>query len=230
MKKALALMVIAGLVAVMPSAPLQGQTAVPLARTENLPAIAEDSCTGQRPGDANSDGKHNVGDYVFLARFLCEGGPAPVPLLNGDFNGDCVVDSLDAAAAFDYVWKCRNAEKCDGRAPVVCTCMQPQVGDFFHDPCFGALAGDANDDLKVNVGDAVYMVNRIFKGGYAPQPIDFLSGDANSDCTANVGDVVYIVNYVFKDGPPPPDCHAWIQSCGRCEELLFRWWMNPWTK
>jgi hypothetical protein len=230
MKKALVFLTIAGILAVIPNDVTYGQTPPADNPAFAIPALVDDSCTGQNPGDANGDGKQNVGDYVFLAHFLCEGGPAPVPLSNGDFNGDCVIDSLDAAAAWDYVWKCRNAEKCDGLPPAVCTCVQPQVGDYFHDPCFGALAGDANSDKKVNVGDAVYMINRIFKDGYAPQPIDFFSGDANSDCAANVGDVVYIVNYVFKAGPPPPACHSWIQSCGMCQDLAIRWWMNPWTK
>ena len=60
--------------------------------------------------------------------------------------------------------------------------------------------GDANNDSAVNVGDAVYIINYIFKGGVAP--VCKCEGDANGDCAINVGDAVYIINYIFKRGPP----------------------------
>jgi hypothetical protein len=61
--------------------------------------------------------------------------------------------------------------------------------------------GDANLDGQVNVGDAVFLVNYIFKGGPAPEIPNF--ADANADCEINVGDAVYLINYVFKSGPAP---------------------------
>ncbi|MEE9441743.1 MAG: M28 family peptidase [candidate division Zixibacteria bacterium] len=61
--------------------------------------------------------------------------------------------------------------------------------------------GDANGDDEVNVGDAVYIINHVFKGGPAPEPIE--SGDANNDGETNVGDAVYLINHIFKGGPPP---------------------------
>jgi len=64
-----------------------------------------------------------------------------------------------------------------------------------------AVCGDANGDGNVNVGDVVYIINYVFKGGPAPDPMQ--AADANGDCTVNVGDAVYLVNYVFKGGPAP---------------------------
>jgi hypothetical protein len=61
--------------------------------------------------------------------------------------------------------------------------------------------GDANADGAINVGDAVYIINYIFKGGPAPAPYE--AGDANKDGTVNVGDAVYIINFIFKGGPAP---------------------------
>lgn len=61
--------------------------------------------------------------------------------------------------------------------------------------------GDANGDGAVNVADAVYIINYVFKEGPAPDPLD--AGDANCDGAVNVADAVYIINYVFKDGPVP---------------------------
>jgi hypothetical protein len=63
------------------------------------------------------------------------------------------------------------------------------------------ICGDANGDLEVNVGDAVFLINYVFKGGPAPDPIE--SGDANSDGQTNIGDAVYLIAYIFNGGPPP---------------------------
>jgi hypothetical protein len=61
--------------------------------------------------------------------------------------------------------------------------------------------GDANGDARINIGDAVYLINYIFKGGPAPDPLE--AGDANCDYAVNIGDPVYLINYIFKGGPEP---------------------------
>jgi len=63
------------------------------------------------------------------------------------------------------------------------------------------MAGDANNDRQVNVGDAVFLINWIFKGG--EDPYNMLEADANCSGQADVGDAVYLINYVFKSGPEP---------------------------
>jgi hypothetical protein len=63
------------------------------------------------------------------------------------------------------------------------------------------ICGDANGDGGVNVGDAVYVINYVFKGGPPPDPECL--GDANNDGNTNVGDAVYLIAYVFKGGPAP---------------------------
>ena len=72
------------------------------------------------------------------------------------------------------------------------------------------LPGDANNDGSVNVGDAVYIINYVFKSG--PVPPCKCEGDANGDNAINVGDAVYIINYVFKSGPAPI-CNLTNQIC-----------------
>jgi len=59
--------------------------------------------------------------------------------------------------------------------------------------------GDANGDSKVTVSDVVYLVNYLFKGGPAPDPIQ--KANVNCNDTVSVSDVVYLVNYLFKGGP-----------------------------
>ena len=80
-------------------------------------------------------------------------------------------------------------------------------------PC-DCIPGDANGDGATNVGDAVYLISYVFKGGAAPTPYPICSGDANGDCSANVGDAVYMISYVFKGGAPPVTCDYWLSSCG----------------
>jgi hypothetical protein len=65
----------------------------------------------------------------------------------------------------------------------------------------GSIRGDANGDGVINVGDIVYLVSYLYKGGPAPNPL--WTGDANSDSIVNVGDIVYLVSYLYKGGPPP---------------------------
>jgi M6 family metalloprotease-like protein len=63
------------------------------------------------------------------------------------------------------------------------------------------VCGDANRDGSANVGDAVFLIAYVFKGGPPPDPL--CAGDANGDDDVNVGDAVYLISYVFKGGPPP---------------------------
>ncbi|MEE9441754.1 MAG: dockerin type I repeat-containing protein [candidate division Zixibacteria bacterium] len=76
------------------------------------------------------------------------------------------------------------------------------------------IVGDANGDGSVNVGDAVYIIAHVFKGGPPATPYRICSGDANCDCQTNVGDAVYLISHVFKGGPPPCDCLTWLSLCG----------------
>jgi len=63
------------------------------------------------------------------------------------------------------------------------------------------VCGDANGDGETNIGDAVQLINCIFKGGPFPSPPE--AGDANCDGATNVGDAVYIIAYVFNGGAEP---------------------------
>lgn len=73
--------------------------------------------------------------------------------------------------------------------------------DFAAATVYGYVAGDANGDCQVNIGDAVMVIAYVFQGGSTPVPID--AGDANGDCSVNIGDGVYLINYIFKGGPAP---------------------------
>jgi hypothetical protein len=67
------------------------------------------------------------------------------------------------------------------------------------------LPGDATGNLVVDVSDAVFLLNYLFKGGPVPNPKS--SGDVNQDCVVDVADAIYVLNYLFKGGnPPKPGC------------------------
>jgi immune inhibitor A len=67
------------------------------------------------------------------------------------------------------------------------------------------VPGDANGNLVVDVADAVFLLNYLFKGGDPPVPM--ASGDVNSDCLVDLADAIYILNYLFRGGDPPqPGC------------------------
>ncbi|MGB2769623.1 MAG: dockerin type I repeat-containing protein [Candidatus Zixiibacteriota bacterium] len=63
------------------------------------------------------------------------------------------------------------------------------------------VAGDANGDGLVDVGDVIYLINYLYKGGTPPDPL--WVGDVNCDEIVNVGDIVFLVSYLYKGGSEP---------------------------
>ena len=61
--------------------------------------------------------------------------------------------------------------------------------------------GDADKNGLVTISDAVYLINYIFSGGPAPNPV--LSGDADCNGIVTISDPVYLINYIFSGGPAP---------------------------
>lgn len=64
-----------------------------------------------------------------------------------------------------------------------------------------AKHGDSNADETIDLGDAIYILNYLFKGGPDPCPME--AGDANSNGAVDLGDAIYVLNYLFKGGPAP---------------------------
>jgi hypothetical protein len=65
--------------------------------------------------------------------------------------------------------------------------------------------GDVNNDGIVNIGDVVYLVSYLYRGGPAPVPT-LSEGDVNCDGIVNVGDIVFLVSYLYRGGPVPRCC------------------------
>ncbi|MEZ5360213.1 MAG: thrombospondin type 3 repeat-containing protein [Candidatus Zixiibacteriota bacterium] len=111
------------------------------------------------------------------------------PEISDDGQYTFCVDSCNVPPANDFIFVGFGGEVLDV--------------ELNRDLCWTArkLCGDANGDGSVNIGDAVYLINFIFGGGPAPDPL--LSGDENGDGSVNIGDAVYLVSYIFKGGPEP---------------------------
>ena len=63
------------------------------------------------------------------------------------------------------------------------------------------VRGDCNDDGVIDIADAVYLVNYLYKSGPAPDPQQ--AGDVNCDAGCELADVVFLLNFLYKSGPPP---------------------------
>src|SRR5262249_59884501 len=70
------------------------------------------------------------------------------------------------------------------------------------------IRGDANQDHKVNIADAVWCVNELVRQGpvtSCPRAADF-----NGDRSYDLADAVYLIRWLFLSGPavppPYPDC------------------------
>ncbi len=65
--------------------------------------------------------------------------------------------------------------------------------------------GDASGDSLVDLGDVLYLVSYLYKGGLPPCVPE--TGDPNGDCFIDLGDVLYLLSYLYKGGVAPnPGC------------------------
>ena len=65
------------------------------------------------------------------------------------------------------------------------------------------LHGDANGNGIIELGDVVYLITYLYKGGPLPKPLE--AGDCNCSGHVDLGDVVYLLTYLYKNGPLPCD-------------------------
>ncbi|MCK5124938.1 MAG: T9SS type A sorting domain-containing protein [candidate division Zixibacteria bacterium] len=130
---------------------------------------------------------------------------------------------LIATLVFDYAGMCSSGEEVitietttvSSTSLLFVGCEEPTAIEFVPPVSMSPvtietyMAGDANGNCSVNIGDAVYIINYVFKGGVAPSPLD--AGDANGDGEINVGDVVFIINYIFRGGDAP-QCGCLVET------------------
>jgi hypothetical protein len=64
--------------------------------------------------------------------------------------------------------------------------------------------GDANGNSVVDIGDIVLLINYLFRGQSAPNPLSL--GDVTCDRVVDVADVIFMINYLFRHGPTSRCC------------------------
>ena len=71
-----------------------------------------------------------------------------------------------------------------------------------------AICGDCNGDFVVDVGDVVYLISWLYRGG--PPPLcPIARADCYGDGVINVGDVVYLLSFLYKAGWQPQCPGIW---------------------
>jgi hypothetical protein len=71
------------------------------------------------------------------------------------------------------------------------------------------VRGNANNDFKDDIADAVWIVNELFRHGSPTLCRD--AADANNDAMVDLSDALYLISYQFEAGPPPPEPFS---TCG----------------
>lgn len=80
------------------------------------------------------------------------------------------------------------------------------------------LLGDVNIDRVINLGDVVYLINSIFRGG--PAPYILILGDTNRNgIPLELGDLVFLISYLYRGGPPPVKVTGVMEAKTTREEI-----------
>ena len=106
----------------------------------------------------------------------------------------------------------QNAITVDGNTLNACNAGTAAVNVIFRIEPVGQngsfIRGNPNGDSKVDIADAVWIINELIRGGPASACPD--AADANDDGMEDSSDAVYLINFLFRSGPslppPYPDC------------------------
>ncbi|MEE9443928.1 MAG: right-handed parallel beta-helix repeat-containing protein [candidate division Zixibacteria bacterium] len=144
---------------------------------------------------------------------------APIPSGENIYIGSISFDVGDLCTHDNNVNITLNTTTIGPASLLFVDCTEPVANEFIPSALIevitidGYMAGDANGNCSVNVADAVFLINTVFKQGPMPVPED--AGDANCDGKVNVADIVYLIGFVFRGGDPPSSqCHLASISLG----------------
>jgi len=104
----------------------------------------------------------------------------------------------------------------------------PGREDSIELPSGGQKPGDSNRDGRLNLTDAIHLLNFLFTGsialpcgdGSAQHAANVALLDTNGDLSINLTDSVYNLTYLFSRGPPPVQgqgCIEILECPGVCE-------------
>jgi len=99
-----------------------------------------------------------------------------------------------------------SAKRFDARENAI-SANRPELKIYFIAPpcCIGNRGDVNNDGDDANILDLTFLVDRIFRGGPAPDCL--VESDLNNDSTpANILDLTFLVDRIFRGGPAPEPC------------------------
>ena len=197
---------------------------IPLLAINDCPTLLTlDSATFWGARIENWEGKNVTinGDTVVLGLVADMGGGTP-PLYPGEgpiayiyFSIPC--DTLNVYDSCFIAWDTTTVQPESQHLLFVDNHANEFIPYFEPGTTFVALyrPGDVNCNCEINIGDVVYLISYLFKGGPEPCPLD--AGDVNGDCVIDIGDVVYLINYLFKWGSLPVcGCASHPELAGGC--------------
>lgn len=138
---------------------------------------------------------------VYTARLLQSGGAITMGTADAGLVVSMLITGMNDLPTGNYIPLVELAYQGDGPTSIMGGVLGAagDQGSLYADTLY--CVGDVNDDGKLTVGDAVFIVAWIFRGGFIPPHMK--AADANCDGTYNVGDAVFIVNYIFRSGTAP---------------------------
>lgn len=200
-----------------------------LASTSQLPYAAQDLELFDLDGDGRKElvTAHGRASEVSISRWLDDGtletaqrivhGGSPSDIFPFGSGGAAVIDTLTGEILSLVPRGPTRADlDCDGSGlldacEIAAGFIEDMNGNQVPDSCEGAARfrrGDCNSDAKVDVADAVCMLDSLFGG--APAVDCAAAVDANGDGNANIADAVSLLNFLFGGGAelvePFPDC------------------------
>lgn len=126
----------------------------------------------------------------------CGGNNASGALLFN--NGDGTFGSYSSYSNGWVPWTAAAADLDDDQDIDLATSSHNRVAILLNQDY---ICGDADGNEIVNISDAVFLIDYVFGGGPAPNPL--VAGDTNCDDIVNISDAVYLIAYIFGGGPAP---------------------------
>jgi hypothetical protein len=169
--------------------------------------------------------------FIYMTGHLDGTGPdGNLYLRNNQIRDYCLANSkilFDFADIESYdpdgIWYPDETDACEWCSTWCLSHTCPTCSDCAHSHCFNCYlkgkafwwmmakidgwnvtpdtCGDANGNGVVNLQDITYIINYLYKGGPAPNPL--WQGDINGNGIINIQDITYLINYLYKGGPAP---------------------------
>ncbi len=160
-----------------------------------------DTCLGQYPGDADSDGLITLADVLFLHKAIDSSGPAPSPRANGDANGDCMINYIDIY----YITQVANGIW-PSDSLVDCACLDPEITC-----CSGPYAGNVDCDYENlhTLADITVLIDHVYISQRALCCMYEGNIDGSEDHIVTLADITRLIDNVYISHAQTEPCEQW---------------------